>query len=554
MSAPLPSGGTARALTRRLGTAPDRLALYAALCDGGRRCDTMLLETLAGPSLIMDQAAVRIECRGLCVTLAALTAGGRAVLGAVARSLPHRVEAQEETCLTLRFPAPEGDDAEARLLASSPFDALRAIVSGLRSDSPEEPFTLACLGVVAFDHVDFLETLPAPAEDPLDYPDYLFWLAESLVVAEPGLAPRLVCTAFAAEASEAKGAHYGAAERLAALSERCEQVSHTRSSRAKSRGARDESVPAPLDEVHPERPPQADSRRARDERGGGLIQTLANPEVDLDDAAYCATVSRMKEHILAGDVYQIVPSRTFRTPCPDPLAAFAAVRALDPSPYMFFVSGRQHVLFGASPETSVRIVRGEGWHSLEVKPIAGTRPRGADADEDDRMEADLRLDHKEVAEHMMLVDLARNDVARVAIPGTRRVAKLMSVERYARVMHLVSSVKGSLAIGYDALHALHACLNVGTLSGAPKLKATELLRRAERTKRGPYGGAVGWLSGEGTMDTGVVIRSAVVKGGTAFVRAGAGVVHDSEPQKEADEPRRKASAVLSAIAAAGAGA
>jgi anthranilate synthase component 1 len=271
---------------------------------------------------------------------------------------------------------------------------------------------------------------------------------------------------------------------------------------------------------------------------------------DLDDSEFAGLVGLMKEHVLAGDVYQIVPSRTFRAPCPDPLAAFAAVRALDRSPYMFFLSSPDHVLFGASPETSVRIEREEGWPMVEVKPIAGTRPRGADADEDDRMEADLRLDRKEVAEHMMLVDLARNDVARVSIPGTRRVAKLMTVERYARVMHLVSSVKGALAIGYDALHALQACLNVGTLSGAPKLKATELLRRAERTKRGPYGGAVGWLSGDGAMDTGVVIRSAVVKDGTAFVRAGAGVVHDSDPKAEADETRRKASAILSAIASA----
>jgi anthranilate synthase component 1 len=196
------------------------------------------------------------------------------------------------------------------------------------------------------------------------------------------------------------------------------------------------------------------------------------------------------------------------------------------------------------------VKREDGWPTLEVKPIAGTRPRGADHDEDDRMEADLRLDQKEVAEHMMLVDLARNDVARVSMPGTRRVANLMTVERYARVMHLVSSVKGSLALGYDALHALQACLNVGTLSGAPKIRATELLRGAERTKRGPYGGAIGWLSGEGAMDTGVVIRSAVVKDDTAYVRAGAGVVHDSDPQAEADETRRKASAILSAIAAA----
>jgi anthranilate synthase component 1 len=151
---------------------------------------------------------------------------------------------------------------------------------------------------------------------------------------------------------------------------------------------------------------------------------------------------------------------------------------------------------------------------------------------------------------MMLVDLARNDVARVSMPASRRVAALMTVERYARVMHLVSSVKGKLGLGFDALHALQACLNVGTLSGAPKIRATELLRRTEKTKRGPYGGAVGWLNGDGMMDTGVVIRSAVVKDGYAYVRAGAGVVHDSEPQAEADETRRKASAILSAIAAA----
>ena len=542
MSAPLPAVGTARALTRRLPGGHDRLDLYAALTDGGRRRDTMLLETLAGPSLILDQAAVRIECRGLEVILTALGTGGPAILRAAARGLPHRVAAQTERTLTLRFPAPDGDDAEARLLAASPFDALRAVTTALRSETPEEPFALACLGVIAFDHVDFLEALPAPAEDALGFPDYVFWLAESLVVFEQGLAPRLVCTGFVTEEEDAKRAHFAAAERLAALAERCEEVSQTRSSRAKSRGAGTDSSHTPLD-------------YARDERGGVVPPRPAPVEAvpDLDDAAYCAVVSRMKEHILAGDVYQIVPSRTFRAPCADPLAAFAAVRRLDPSPYMFFVGAPEHVLFGASPETSVRLVREEGWPVVEVKPIAGTRPRGGDADEDDRMEADLRLDQKEVAEHMMLVDLARNDVARVSISGTRRVAKLMSVERYARVMHLVSSVKGALAIGYDAFHALAACLNVGTLSGAPKLKATELLRREERTKRGPYGGAVGWVNGEGAMDTGVVIRSAVVKDGTAFVRAGAGVVHDSEPQKEADETRRKASAVLSAIAAATAG-
>jgi anthranilate synthase component 1 len=507
-----PGGGTARALTRRLAAPADRLALYAALSDGGTRPDTMLLETLAGPSLILDRAALRIECRGGEVVLTRLTPGGDALMRIAARSLPERVALHDADRLVLRFPRTASDDAEQRLLAPSPFDVLRALTAGIRNDTPEEPFTLALMGVVAFDHVDLFEDLPAPAEDRLNFPDFIFWAAESLVVAEPNLAPRLVCASFGSDAAEAERTQNDAAERLTDLAARC---------------AAAPALPAPA-------------------KPGAPVPA----EPDLDDAEYAALVSRMKEHVLAGDVYQIVPSRTFAAPCPDPLAAFAAVRALDRSPYMFFVSSPEHILFGASPETSVRVKREEGWPSVEVKPIAGTRPRGADHDEDDRMEADLRLDQKEVAEHMMLVDLARNDVARVSIPGTRRVANLMTVERYARVMHLVSSVKGSLAIGYDALHALQACLNVGTLSGAPKIRATELLRAAERTKRGPYGGAVGWLSGEGAMDTGVVIRSAVVKDGTAYVRAGAGVVHDSDPQAEADETRRKASAILSAIAAA----
>jgi anthranilate synthase component 1 len=506
-------GGSAKALTRRLYRSADALALYAALTDGGKRTDTMLLETLTRPSLILDAAAVRIEGRGREVRVDALGSGGGAALRVLAERFRESISAQDEAQLVLRFDPPDGDDAEARLLAASPFDVLRALSTGLRSDTPEEPFTLALLGTVAFDHVDLFEDLPEAAEDPLGFPDFLFWLAESLVVIEQGAAPRLLCAAFSgSDEAEKTRAHFGTAQRLAALAERCER---------------------PLAEIAPAK--RSDPAAA---------------ETDLDDQAYAAVVSQMKAHILAGDVYQIVPSRTFRAPCADPLASFAAVRRLDRSPYMFFVSAPEHLLFGASPETSVRITREEGVPTVEVKPIAGTRPRGGDADEDDRMEADLRLDGKEIAEHMMLVDLARNDVARVSITGTRRVAKLMTVERYARVMHLVSSVKGKLAPRFDALHALQACLNVGTLSGAPKLKATELLRRTERTKRGPYGGAVGWLNGEGMMDTGVVIRSAVVKDGVAYVRAGAGVVYDSDPLKEADETRRKASAILSVLGGA----
>ncbi len=504
--------GSAQALTRRLPRQADLLALYAQLTDGGTRPDTMLLETQAGASILLEQAAVRIECRGQQVTLDALTANGTAVLRIVEGVLAHAISNRSPERLALRFERTDEVDAEKRLLAASPFDALRAIVGALRSETPEEPFTVCLVGTIAFDHVDLFEELPQQSEDPTEFPDFVFWLAESAVIAEPGLFPRLVCTSFASDEEESQRGYFAAVQRLTDLGERTNTVS---------------PVPEPP-------------------------ASTALPEIaaDLDDKAFADIVTRLKEHILAGDVYQIVPSRTFSAPCPDPLAAFARLRSIDPSPYMFFVRLQDSVLFGASPETSVRVLRENGVPTVEVKPIAGTRPRGIDRDDDDRMEADLRLDQKEVAEHMMLVDLARNDVARISAPGTRRVDGLMTVERYARVMHLVSSVKGELAAGLDALHTLAACLNVGTLSGAPKFKATELLRRYERARRGPYGGALGWLSGEGLMDTGVIIRSALVRDGNAFVRAGAGVVYDSDPMGEAHETRRKASAVLSAITGA----
>jgi anthranilate synthase component 1 len=503
------STATARAITRRLPAPVDLLALYAKLSDQGRRPDTIMLETTAGRSIILDQAAVRITCRGGEVVLDALSPGGLPVLELVKRALAEHVRSSDDDRLVIGFGRSAETDAERRLLAPSPFDVLRAIVDGFRSETPEEPMTVCVAGIIAFDHVDLFEDLPRNAEDPTGFPDFIFWLAESAVIAEPRLTPRLVCSSFGiGEQEQQRRGHNSAVERLADLAFRASDVRV----------------------VHPE---------------PGATAEIA---VDLEDEDFASAVTKLKEHILAGDVYQIVPSRSFRAPCPDPLSAFARLRSIDPSPYMFFASMADGTLFGASPETSVRVTRESGKPIVEVKPIAGTRPRGASQDEDDRMEADLRLDTKEAAEHMMLVDLARNDVARVSEPGTRHVASLMTLEKYARVMHLVSSVKGVLAKRYDALHALRACLNPGTLSGAPKLKATELLRKYEKTRRGPYGGTIGWLSGDGSMDTGIVIRSALVKDGTAYVRAGAGIVHDSDPIAEADETRRKASAVLSAIA------
>jgi anthranilate synthase component 1 len=275
---------------------------------------------------------------------------------------------------------------------------------------------------------------------------------------------------------------------------------------------------------------------------------------DLSDAEYRRLVVQLKRHIVAGDVFQIVASRTFELPCPDPLAAYAQLRAANPSPYLFYVAGESSTVFGASPETAVK-VHGDP-KRVTIRPIAGTAGRGRSADGrldpdlDARREAALRLDEKETAEHMMLVDLARNDVARVSRPGTRQVTRLLSVDRYAHVMHLVSEVEGVLAEGHDALHAYAAALNMGTLVGAPKIRAAQLLRDVERTRRGAYGGAVGYLSYTGDLDTCIYIRSALVKDGRVHVQAGAGIVADSDPDYEVNETEAKAQAVWNAIALA----
>ncbi len=221
---------------------------------------------------------------------------------------------------------------------------------------------------------------------------------------------------------------------------------------------------------------------------------------------------------------------------------------------MFFMQDNDFTLFGASPESSLKYDATS--RQIEIYPIAGTRPRGRradgslDRDLDSRIELEMRTDHKELSEHLMLVDLARNDLARICTPGSRYVADLTKVDRYSYVMHLVSRVVGELRHDLDALHAYRACMNMGTLSGAPKVRAMQLIAEAEGRRRGSYGGAVGYFTAHGDLDTCIVIRSALVENGVATVQAGAGVVLDSVPQSEADETRNKARAVLRAIATA----
>jgi anthranilate synthase component 1 len=518
MSPVPPKSGEAHVTSSCLGEVADPLALFALLSGNGARDKTMLFET-RGRALILEQAALQLTCREMRVEVTALTDNGRLLLPVMLGTLGERCTARHDDRLVFEFDRPASTDPRERLVESSAFDALRTILSGVLATAGNDPFGLALVGVLAFDHVDLLEELPPNEEGPLDFPDFCFWVPESLIVVERGKG-RALCTAFGSdEEGEARRSLHDAGRRLERLVLRCANSGDSPALDTLLASSREDETP--------------------------------ESKADLDDDQFAALVERLKAHIAAGDVYQIVPSRTFSVPCADPLSAFARQRRTDPSPYMFYVNMGNDVLFGASPETAVRCENKNGRRIVSVKPIAGTRPRGSNGDEDDRLEADLRLDEKEVAEHMMLVDLARNDVALVSKPGTRRVNALLGVERYARVMHLVSSVEGELGEDCDPFHALQAALNVGTLSGAPKLKATELLRLNEKTKRGPYGGAVGWIGSNGAMDTGVVIRSALVKNGIAHVRAGAGIVHDSVPLAEAQETRAKASAVLAALRSGG---
>ena len=259
---------------------------------------------------------------------------------------------------------------------------------------------------------------------------------------------------------------------------------------------------------------------------------------------YCGMVERAKHYIREGDIFQVVLSNRLEADMEGSLFdTYRILRTMNPSPYMFYFSGDSMEIAGASPETLVKLEDGR----LYTFPLAGTRPRGADREEDERLERELLADEKECAEHNMLVDLGRNDIGRIAGIGMVKVEKYMSIQRYSHVMHIGSTVSGSLREDKDALDAVDAILPAGTLSGAPKLRACEIINELEDNKRGIYGGAIGYLGFTGNMDTCIAIRLAYAKNGKVFIRSGAGIVADSEPEKEYQECINKAKAVMTAL-------
>lgn len=526
-----------------------QLGLVDTVQDGSRPTNTVLLESADIASkqhlttIAVLAASTQITCTGDTVTLKALdTTDGPQALKAVAQELSSAVTRQSDSELVLHLPSVAEDSAEehARLRERSTMEPLRILTDQVVA----HPHLPLAAGAVAFDYLGTYESLPSVADGANTCPDYLFFNARIiLVVDHPSGSCQLV------------GASLDAAQ-LSAQMDALEAAINELPAQAPSAPA-EQAAPAQQTTLTPSAHQQAASPEAHATPAASAQQAAEDTITaypTMSDADFCELVAKMQQHIAIGDAYQVVPSRGFVIDCPQPLQTYRYLHDADPSPYMFYIATDDFELFGASPESSLLHSAKTG--QVAIRPIAGTRPRGfapdgsIDHELDIRLELELRSDAKEVAEHVMLVDLARNDVARISAPGTRKVTQLLRVDRYSRVMHLVSEVTGQLASDLHPLDAFRASMTMGTLTGAPKLRAAELIRQYEGTRRGSYGGAVGYLRGDGELDTCIVIRSAFARGGKAIVQAGAGVVSDSVPQREADETAHKASNVLRAIAAA----
>jgi anthranilate synthase component 1 len=395
-------------------------------------------------------------------------------------------------------------------LADTPLQSLRKLVASIRMDLPPglPPMSVGLFGYLGYDMVRLIERLPSPPPDPLGLPDAVLMRPTILAIFDNVRDEiRVVTPVWPETGIDARAAYARACERLA------DAVSDLERAPPTATQVTDVGAPAKIE-----------SNTTHDD--------------------YIAIVERAKEYIRAGDVFQVVPSQRFRRPFTlPPFSLYRALRRLNPSPFLYHLSYPGFTIVGSSPEILVRLRDGV----VTIRPIAGTRPRGPTPEQDKALAEELAGDPKERAEHLMLVDLGRNDVGRVARTGDVRVTDSFFIERYSHVMHLVSNVEGQIRDGLDAIDALAAGLPAGTLTGAPKIRAMELIDQFEKEKRGAvYAGAVGYFAADGSMDTCIVLRTALVKDGMMYVQAGGGIVADSHPESEYQETVNKAKALMSA--------
>jgi anthranilate synthase component 1 len=388
-------------------------------------------------------------------------------------------------------------------------ESLRALIAECRveSEAPLPPMAAGLFGYLGYSTVGLIEKLPDTNPDTLGIPDGILVRPTIVCIFDNVLDTATVVTPVWSSAAPAHEAYDAACRRLAAVLRDF-----------------DKGVPA---------------RRATDEKAAALQA----PHGNMTREQCLAMVETAKEYIRAGEIFQVVPSMRFSVPFAlPPFALYRALRRLNPSPFMFFLDYGDFAVVGSSPEIMVRLRDG----SVSIRPLAGTRRRGKTREEDKQLEDELLADPKERAEHLMLLDLARNDVGRVAQIGSVHVAEQFMIERYSHVMHICSHVEGKIDPRYDAIDALLAGFPAGTLSGAPKVRAMEIIDELEPERRNLYGGAIGYFSGDGSMDTCIVLRTAIVKDGIMVVQAGCGVVADSNPAAEHQEIEDKASALFRA--------
>ncbi len=412
------------------------------------------------------------------------------------------------------------DRAAFEPLGRDPLTELRALAETCRIDlagaeQPGLPPALACLvGYFGYETIGLVESLPRAAQSELALPDMLF-VRPTVILIFDGLADTLYC------AAPIWPDPANVADPAAAIARAGERIDDTL-----------RALVAP-------RPPEPQHQTTR-------AELELEPQIAAAD--YKAMVARAKDYILAGDIFQVVLAQRFTCPFAlPPLALYRALRRVNPSPFLYFLDLPGFAIVGSSPEILVRVrADAEGKREVTIRPIAGTRPRGATRAADQAAEESLLADPKELAEHLMLLDLGRNDVGRVAAKGSVTVTDSFAIERYSHVMHIVSNVVGELAQGRDAIDALLAGFPAGTVSGAPKIRACEIIAELEPETRGAYAGGVGYFAPDGSVDSCIVLRTAVVKDGVMHVQAGAGIVADSDPDYEAAECRVKATALIAA--------
>lgn len=399
--------------------------------------------------------------------------------------------------------------SEVETKHGDPIDGLKALLSSYRvAQSPGLPrFFGGAVGYIGYDMVRFFEKLPDLARDDLGLPDAMFAIAEMVLIFDNlSQKIKIVCNARVPK-FDVRTDYDLAISKIEAVVEKLKR-------------------PAPAWPASAEEAGQ---------------QEL---ESNIEKGDFLKAVLKAKDYIRRGDVIQVVLSQRFKASIKaKPYDVYRALRTVNPSPYMFYLKFGDMAFAGASPELLVRLERGK----VEVRPIAGTRPRGRNEEEDRELERDLLADPKERAEHIMLVDLARNDVGRIAKVGTVKATELMGVERYSHVMHIVSNVVGELDARRDCYEVLRACFPAGTVSGAPKIRAMEIIEELEPTKRGPYAGAVGYFSFSGDMDTCITIRSILFANDNAYFQVGAGIVADSDPEREYQETINKGKAMERAL-------